>query len=941
MFRKLSTLLTAVVVIFAMLPAMAASAAPASSATLTSASTIFPSATDADTSRATTPFTIRVNNSDGITQLLTPINAISITFPPNVSAPSCEAITGWTCTAIERPGPDALLLKNGAIMAGGNQSFTFAGVVSAPRTRDANGNLFVVDVSSDGGQTYGRATGSPAFNVRVFEVLNLAVGATRLTGGLQDTTASYQFRDHSSDGVAADPQLNLANGAGQTATRTALTPAGTLATSLGTATFAIDTTAPTTSNGTQVVQVAANPQAQGVIAETPAAPLTIERTPDVGLNANTLQINGASRSVISRGSSSYTVRIAGSKLYPPAVLAADGFATTLTLSAPGITPVVLQLASTSQTKELVRGHNTALDLTYVTDGDIAFPNLTESATLDAVFEFSGTDDNGAPFSEIVELLDLIEIDVDIPSVTIDSIVTGNPDASRVKDGDTITITGAIASNDDEFDIQLPEGFTIALTNGSGFSTTNRDETDPIAVTFTNGGQNYEATYTVPEGTDTETVLGDLGLVTASASVRDLAGNTSLPAFAFLDIDNLAPMLSPRGAALGYYYLDGGQPRVRVTFDEGGPFGDRVEGGCLPTQWSIPGVSVTAVRYHDGATSCLTGTYPGDPAAGSGTNMNDRVLVLDRALNLDTANEIPVTYDAEGPLNLGVADDVTDQAANIGPSDAASIVDGRIPNLPVISLFERGVRETADGTDYEVARTRQGCRVTGGPGCPDLSDRTNYYTNADVRTAVTGGRFATDTIEIVRFDPTVPADNPGRYTVVGTLDYSEDRFALPITTCAAPCEVNDQTFGLRFVREVPRGNNTFDYLTGPVAEFLVTYDVVNPTVGTATASAGDGDDVLVRFSEDIAAGYDSADDWSIGQDNTDPNSNTGDNEFYTRPQSVTPTDNGNERLIEAQPLPGYPVFGALYEFISNLFDESALRYEDYAGNFTGNGLSSTQ
>lgn len=947
MYRKLTALVAATVVIFAMLPALAASAAPASSATLTSASTVFPSATDADTSRADTPFTIRVNNSDPLTQVLTPINAISIILPPNLSAPRCETLpSGWSCTVQERPGPDAVILTGGMIMAGGNASFTIAGVVSAPRTRDANGNAFTVDVSSDGGRTYGRASGTPAFNVRAFEVLNLVVGDERVTGDLQDSTASYEFRDHSREGVAVDPSLSGFDGTGQTfARRNPFTPAGTLASSLGSATFDILTTAPTTANGEQIVSVRANAQATGVVAETPAANLTIERTPDLDLDPGTLQINGSPQNVISRGQSSYSVRIQGTKLYPPAVLAASpgNFETTLTLTGPGVAPITLGLASTSTTQELARGHNAAVDLTYVTDGTIAFPGLTQTTALDAVFQFDGVDDNGALFTATVPIADLIVIDVNIPTVSIDEVFTGNPDPSRVKDGDLITIQGTISANQQNYDIQIPEGFTISLTNGGGFSATNDGSENGIDVTFSADSTEFEATYTVPETADeTTTTLGALGVVTATATVRDRAGNTSLPDTGFLEIDNLAPLLSPRGKALGYYFLSSaGAPRVRVTFDEGGSFGDVVVGGCLPTQWSVPGVAVTQVQYFDG-TNCFGDTDgpAGTPAAGSGLNVNDRILVLSGPIDLDSANEIPVTYDAEGPLNSGLTEDVTDRAANIGPSDAATIVDGRIPNLPVIELFERGVRETAgDPNDYEDARTRQGCRAAGASGCDQLTDLTNYYTNADVRTAVTGGRFATDDIQIVRFNPAAPEGAPSRYTVVGTLAYGEDRFALPITPCAAPCERNDQFFGLRFVREVPRGNNTFDFLTGPVLEFIVSYDVVDPTVGTALAGQGDGDDVLVRFSEDIAAGYDSANDWSIGQTNTDPNAGAGDNEFYTRAQSVTPTDNGNERLIEAQPLSGFPVFGALYEFISPTFDPAAMRYEDYAGNFTDDDLSS--
>ncbi len=954
MTRKLAALVISTVVIFSLLPVLAAAAAPASSAALTSSATVFPSATDADSGSDVTPFTIRVNNTESVLSnpgsLVAPINAVSITFPPNLTASdaSCAQIpAAWTCLALVRPGPDGLLLKGGSIMPGGNTSFTFAGAVAAPRFADANNNQFTVDVSSDNGQTYGRASGAPAFSVRVFQVGTLTMGRTRLTGGLQHTTAQYTFIDHSADGVSYNPSLTLENGAGQTATRTNFTPAGTRASSPGSAAFDITTTAPTAANGTQNVTVRANAQATGVVAETPGLNLTVERSPEVSLTRGSLQVNGAAQNVISRGESSYQVRIQGSKLYPPAVLnAANGgtFTTSLTLSAPGLTPIVLPLSSSSSTQELPRGHNAGLDLTYATPGTISFPSVSETTDLDAAFRFAGVDDNGAPFDVTVTLEDLLTIDVNIPTVTIDDIFTANRDITRVKDGDLVTIEGTIASNDDSFDIAIPGGLTLSLTNGNGYTAATSD----FDISFENGNANFTAEITMPEDADsdhTTSVLGGSGLLSATAQVRDLAGNTSPTAGASLDIDNLVPLLSPRDNALGYYFVEGGQNKVRVTFDDGGGFGDVVYGGCFPIQWSVEGANVTDVQYHDN-TSCVndsdgpgTAAAPVLPAAGSGRNVNDRILIIDRALDLDSANEIPVNYDAEGVLNLGIVQDLTDAAINIAPSDAASIVDGRIPNIPVIEIFERGVRETTDTADWETARTRQGCRTAGTSGCDTLVEQTNYYTNDVVRAALTGGRFATDDIELVQVDPTKALDDDTRYTTVTLdIDYTEDRFGLPITTCTGTCERNDQFYGFRFVREVPRGNNTFDYLVGPVLEFIVSYDAVAPTVGTALAGQGDGDDVLVRFSEALWGGYDSADDWTIRQANNDPNAGGDDNSIFTRAQSVTPTANANERLIEAQPLNGFPVDGALYEFISDMFDAEALRYEDHAGNFTGDGLS---
>jgi hypothetical protein len=958
MFRKLTTLLTAVVVIFAMMPVLAASAAASGSATLLGDTTVFPTATDPDVADLRTTdgitrraFQIRVNNTQQAISLSgvgTTINAIRVTFPANVGSPRCPETgvpNGFTCVAFGQPGAEGIALSGGTILPGQNATFPFEGRVNAPSNSDRT-DAFRVQVSD--GTGFSTATGALNLTVRVLETLGqIGIAAVRdrvapidavdrVTSG-QAVTATYDVRNHAQQVLGITAALNPT---ARTTLQSFTQPAGNGGTS--TATFGVDTTGVT--SGTQVVGLQSAATAPNTTSNTIARNLTIDAP--VALDVNNLA-SGVQR-IIANGAS-VGLRVTSTKTNPPRV---EPLATTVSLTSADF-PTDAPVTGTAS-NQLAAGNQTfTLDFANVVVGfnsirECMLGQRTQGCRADglypvnAVFTSTGFDSNGARVTYTETIEGLLLIDILGPFVDIVAGVTAYANtvaADRFKQGDTITISGTVRT-------------------ASGSSTVPND-IDAASLVIKVGDTEVPGSYNAQTGTITASyavpvnatnpTFGPEGYVPVNASISDVAGNPGQDT-ATLIVDNIRPSLTPSQTVdhdsnpatpelvqpLAYlvegenYGQAEGSYVVRTAFRPGGGdivpqlAEDVVTGGCSPTQWRVDNATVVDVLYWNGTRCTATSVAPPlDASAPPGSSINDRIIVVLEDID-PTALPINLTYADQGLGALDITrNPAIDAVRNPALREVATILNGLTPLLPNILSFERIDTEPADANpDGQYEPVGRSTRL----GAPSF-----HFNTTDVQFTLT----QVSVNDLLEFYDEATGAYLGRVRMGSNGEYTvTNQMLRDSVPNLLPAANQTKVVSLRFLREIP-GQQA---LTSDLLNIALVYDLVAPGLAPISAepvlraAANGTSDVDVAFNEEIAAGTDDPMFWSALYRNL--SAAPGDNPYI--PYLTNNVSSGSDRTLRTlriEAAPGSNVDAFEYEFL-DFGSTGTFRYEDLAGNLIG-------
>ena len=656
MFRRFTAIVAATVVAFAIFPVLAASAAVSGSARITVGKDGFPGARE---------MTVQVTNSQP-NLVGGAANYVEIVLPPNFSQASCPASPAgtWVCSVVTAAGGGQTLVFQGGPLAGGASfGFPFGVQANRPASADSTGR-FTVYLSDDLGQTV--TTAQPAAPggldgvVRILELLQGSLAATAPAGvtdgtgtaGQQDLTYQAVVRNHARNAVPVTVAMTSNGNDTFNGPRT-LSAAG-----LGAQTpFTFDLDLGTTSGQTRGATFTAAASAPGASAQNAQKGFTVEAAPLV----NPLRETFSHPVIASRDGLSYTFSINANKVNLPGVLDLTG-----TLSFACATVDLASPASMARTAQ------NGVELTY---GPFSMCPA-QDGTYDARLQFAGTDDNGKPYAQTVDLVRLVEIDNLIPVITLDPLAAPQGQ-EQVKDGDALRVSGSVDDTVQRAPLKFVE---LQATNGARF---------PVSVTTTATGTGY--TFT---GTASVADLGDYGQLFAAAEACDRAGNCGGATSNALDVDNVVPVLGDPGRVV-QDALYGANPVIEVTFE------DRyaVRGACGVGNWSASGVVITRVLYSDG-TPCR---------AGQASPTGDRVRILVPAQTMDRDETPQVTYRARS-LAVGVVgleDPATDSALNEAAGRVIQTITGIAPPPPDLTRVLRNGGTEVATFDDDVYWTRFG------------------------------------------------------------------------------------------------------------------------------------------------------------------------------------------------------------------------------------------
>lgn len=882
MLRKLTALVAATLVAFALLPAVAATAEVNSSATLLEGAEVFPGGGQA--------YLLQVSNDENpILGLGRNINRIRVTLPPNLRNPQCpdpsDLPAGFTCTERTPPGVTGFVF-DGLLMPGQTADLPFTVDVIAPTDRDRVQQVRV-EYSEDAGITYDKIADLDT----AIRILQLIPGTLREvdpagfpspnrgTAG-QTLTIEFAVRNHAQQTVTVTPTLD-SDDPGDTVT--ALTPTLDIPPAGGEATATFTFTSPDAATRLRDVVVTADATAPGADAPDTdnTAVLQIEGPPHLALDPASF-----SDPVVSSGGGTgrtYRFTIEADKLNLPAVTGLSG---SITLTGPQTLTAALDAPDT-----LPRPERSDLLLQFA---PVTVTAADPSGSFDATFAFTGSDDNGQAFSQTVSLPDLVELDNLAPDVTLDLAL---PDGQvQAKEGDVVTISGEVAGGD----VALPDDLTLSLVaTGDGEVVDIPVPAEDVQV----DGTAFTVDVTV-EGTATyDDVTGffadgiGTGTLTATATAADTAGNVGGDAAA-QDLDNIQPFMRSPARVIRDADYDPDKPVVEVVWDNNFPA--LVAGACLPTQYEVDEAIVLEVRYSDGS-RC-------QPGQASPAGDNTRILVLDRAIDPDVPRNVDYVADA---LGLGVNDPAVDGARNEAVDQTVRTISGVAPPLPQLINVTRSDTDSPGGReDATFAEDRYWTNVGG-----DADDPAAVL-------AFVGGAKSSYVIQVLDGDGTVLHE--------AQASGADDTIRIPLPDSVAGCTgaVEDDDCVLERALRFFNPSAVPGAQVGPALDLEVVLDQTDPTL--AGAAMDSPEQVTVTLSEVLHAGRNVAEDWYLLERNPDPDSGAG--EFFVYgAQGVS--GSGATRTLDAD-LPGNgPFAGVGYRFFGS---DPLDRYEDYAGNRMADG-----
>lgn len=853
MIRKFVSLSAAVLLSLLVLPVLPASAVTGA-ATLLSGGTVYPGVGQ--------DFSVRVNSSESTLINGATINNVEIILPNGagfrVNA-ATVAPSGWTLATVNQSGGAQTYQfrapANGGIAPGANLTFPFKANVLAPSTSDKAGVIDVL-ISSDRGATQQSAASLP-IAVKVLEVVDGGLKALTPNGvavdqsGTAQQTVTYAetVKNYATTALTVKPELTSNNANDQiTNAASALVPAG--GTTTFTHTIKLDggnTSAATANRTATLTGKASSTNGNGSAALDKTATLGVEAPALISLTANTFTPANVKPGL------SQTFSIGGTKQRTPGLVGLTGtlkfLTNTATLNAPTALP-----------------NNNAVTFTYNGINVVGPDGRTN-----VVFHFQGTDSNDFPFSQDIDLANLVNLDSVAPVLTATVTLPNHTGGSRspqgaVKNGDTVTISGTVdacaAAALDYVRIHPNVGADIPVN-----ATQSSDKctfTASVKPTFDAAATSF---VVVAQATDNASNTG--GIQTPQTLV-----------------DNVLPVVK-NGQTLDPSAFPGANPvtgpvtKIQAYIVETSGTG-KLFGGCTASQWTLPDNSdiVTAVLYSDG-TPCKSG----DPGP-AGTD-NSRILVLSQKHNEDY--ETQVTYT---PGRRPGIDPLEDDAAGDALQATIDIVTGVVPLAPVLSKVQRN--------------------TGGAPATWEQStfDEGQYFTRF-------GGSDAVVTFAGAKSGYAVRVRD-GNGAVISTTPKSTSPadVVVPIGT----------TNGTSYTRTLSLINGRG--LEGPRVSFVITLDQTLPTIGSSALNTA-RDTVDVTFSEKLAAGSDFSSNWKAYASN--PNWEPGDDpssKSLTYGVSSVSGTAAQRSLKLAKVIPaGNAFLGVDYLSIA----EGSVRYIDRAGN----------
>lgn len=749
MKRKAISVLVATVLAFSLLPAVAAFAAVSGTANLAVGKDMFPG-TGRD-------YSITVTNSNLLLQ--SRANAIRILLPSGSGVKNTTTAPtppdGWNVTVTRTTTAQALTYTaatgNLGLAGGSSVTFPFKADVTAPPSGD-RAAVFQVALSDDGGATSTPATGNLTSTIRVLELvgglLPTAPAGVRDgsgTGG-QAITMGMSVKNHAASALTVTP--NITSNGGETISQPApaSVPAG------GTTAFSVPVTLPdVTAN--RVSRFTATATSGNSSSGETLYDFAIQTKPNLTLTTSSFSPRNVNTGPVAK---TFTMNV--NKTGAPTLNLSGGSLQFAGNDVPLAVPVSFN-PGTQNNVGLSWGPKT-----------ISGPNGGH----DAVFVFTGKDDNDAPFTRTVDVAQLINIDNLAPTVTVDVELPAGQTA--VKNGDRLTVTGTI--DDAEATLDYVE---IRPNVGA-----------PIPVTATRSGTTFEGTSTV------NFAAGATSFIVV-AQATDTAQNSGGASSASSLIDNIVPAFN--------YAATINLRQIGVSFSEN----NVVSGGCDPSLWSVEDNIVVNVLNDNGdagVTECTA------------SSNNSRILVL--ATDLANSDAEPrVTY-TQRALTTSPA---RDGAANNAPTATVKAIVGIAPSVPdVIAVFRNtggdgSNRETATfdedtyftrfgGSDLVVefagARTGYTVQVLDGNNNVIKSERVTFPESGNPEVRVPIGTAAGNYVRKLRL---VNANNiPGDVAAMNiTLDQTLPQIAGATKTAATSVNVN-------FSEKISHGSDfAFDWL----------------------------------------------------------------------------------------------------------------------------------
>lgn len=780
MNRRAISVLIAAVLAFSLIPAVAFASAPGT-ARLTLGGSVLP---------GTAAYAIEVSSS------LMTINAVRIDLPAGEAgvrnnAAAITPPTGWTATKRSTTtGAESIFFRGGSIPAGGKATFSFPASVDRPLDRDVAGD-FIVALSGDNGATSQKATlpatgGSLKTTVKVLSVETIAPTAPAgVTDGTatngQNITYTTSIKNHAQLPLVTTPTLTVRQGNSSTNDSVGTpTPASTSIASGGTSSFSFPVklaTGTSTRNLTFTGGGSATDGAAQAISKSSALASQL---------APSLDLSGLAPQLVRPGSN-VTFTLTGAKEGVPA----------LTLSGGSLS--FADSTATMQSATFGEGDQ---------EGPLSFSGTVRGADAehDVQYSLTGTDANGAAFSQTGTLDDTITIDGLAPVVTLDVSLPLDGDGrpqEQAKTGDTITVSGTVDDNSAKLDfVELRPNVGPAIS---------------VPVTLARG--RFTGQVKAPfEAAATS--------FTATGQATDAAGNTGAGGSSVNVIDNQAPLLV--GPAVTVEQTDipslGNSSDVpaiiQVQFTDNGD----LKGGCDVKQYAVAANAVNKVTYSDGST-CVPGA-----AGPAGQPDNFRLLFLTKPIKRDETPSVTYTPVA--------GDRAKDGAGNFAANKVIDTVSGIAPIIPeLVDVFRNTTTATADSK----------CDPAAGR-CEDA-----YYDSGDKAYYTRFG--GTDTI--ARF-----SGARAGYTVE-VLDQNDAIIAAaPVSSFTSDVRIPLGVTDGSYVRKLRLVNSAG--IKGGSLAFTVALDQVAPvisSVGTAT-SGPTGTTATANFSEKIVKGTDFSFDWNV-------------------------------------------------------------------------------
>lgn len=806
MTRKLIALFITSLLLFALLPAGVALAAPSATSAITSGADGFP---------GDRQLTVRVNNTaDGNLLIGEKITTVRIHLP--VAETGIKTVKddpganpGWTGKVTQAGSTTHFITytaDGSGISPGTFADFTFPVTADRPLRSDRSGPLSVQVASGTERATTASAVSEGALDatVRILEILQGSLapvaptnadnskGVTDRTGTAGQTiTYAFVVRNYAQEAVDVTGTMRAADeNSTDIVDPTLSSQTVSVPGNDATATFNVPVTLGPADGGDRAATFVA-----GATGTSTSGPSTAEDRDD--------------RFTIQRPADIKFTELNPTRVKP-------GVSKTFSLRANKTGSQAFELTSSV----LTFGTNRAT----LDEGSRSFAKGSESPTLEytttdvisgsngvteASVENIGQDDNLADY-DFIRAAGQITIDDIVPNITIGVTLPTDQghQQTAAKNGDKITVAGVITPG--------TGSDTNDIDTGSLKVVLQPDVGDAITVPVTTTTNGNEVHYS---GSTATTWPENAATFVGKATVADTAGNGAGATSSTYLIDLVVPKLDETvGESI---VVSPTQIRVKFTDLTG------VRGGCDASFWLIDGTpgAVKEVRHGDGAL-CTAATK----------DEGVRLLILRDEFALDVDQTPDVTYDGSHarPASLVPA---KDGASNDALRQTVQTVTDILPVKPSLVAVDR--RTEPGSTSFESAYHD--------------TDEDAYYTNvggADGIRVTFGGAREGYTIQVLDGQGNVltqrkitkKSSNPF------SKEFQDDTFV--------PLGAEDAEYarGLRFLSTA--GN------AGPVESLTLVLDTVVPALAGSTLTAPDT--VKTTFSEKIVAGSDYWQDWFVSE-----------------------------------------------------------------------------